>query len=72
MASANVSALPHLNPGEVALVNLATDTPRDGLSLSEKEISVLQLYNQIQEQELERALLEQGTVHSCNNTPMAK
>ena len=63
MASANAPSLPHLEPGEVSLLNLATDNPRDTLSLSDREALILQLYNQIQEQKLEKALLEQSTAH---------
>lgn len=65
MASANAPSLPHLEPGEVSLLSLATDNPRDTLSLSDRESLVLQLYNQIQEQKLEKALLEQGTATVC-------
>lgn len=46
---------------ETALLELATkDEGRDVLALSDKEAMILQLYDQIQEQELEIALLEQG------------
>ncbi|PYI10130.1 hypothetical protein BO78DRAFT_306542 [Aspergillus sclerotiicarbonarius CBS 121057] len=61
MTSEKVRSLPHLNPGEASLLDLATDDPRDAVSLSEKEASILQLYQQIQEQQLEKALLEQDT-----------
>lgn len=53
--------LPHLRPAEVTLLDYAADDSRDIVSLSEKEQLVLQLANQIQEQRLEKALLEQGT-----------
>lgn len=62
MASTSVSSLPHLDPGEASLLNLAIDDPRDTVPLSDREALVLQLYNQIHEQELEKALLEQGTI----------
>ncbi|RAK72748.1 centromere protein H [Aspergillus fijiensis CBS 313.89] len=61
MTSANLRSLPHLGPGELALLNLATDDPRDTVLLSDKEALILQLYHQIQEQQLEKALLEQDT-----------
>lgn len=51
------------------MLDLAADDPRDVVSLSDKEALILQLYNQIQELELEKALLEQGTrqiYFSCN------
>lgn len=55
-----MASLPHLEAGEIALLDLAADDPRDVVTLSDKEALVLQLYNQVQEQELEKALLEQG------------
>ncbi|KAL4897110.1 centromere protein H (CENP-H)-domain-containing protein [Aspergillus ambiguus] len=61
MASAKVRPLPHLDTAEVALVDFAADDRRDTVNLSEKETQILQLYHQIQEQELEKALLEQDT-----------
>ncbi|RAL01699.1 centromere protein H [Aspergillus ibericus CBS 121593] len=61
MTSEKIRSLPHLNPGEASLLDLATDDPRDAVSLSEREASILQLYQQIQEQQLEKALLEQDT-----------
>lgn len=63
MASAKVRPLPHLDAGEASLVDFAADDPRDTVHLSEKEALILQLYEQIQEQELETALLEQGMSH---------
>ncbi|KAJ6083168.1 hypothetical protein N7467_007303 [Penicillium canescens] len=51
--------LPHLQPGEVTLLDYAADDSRDVVTLSDKEAMVLQLYNQIQEQQLEKAVLEQ-------------
>lgn len=65
MTSASASSLPHLDPGEASLVNLAIDDPRDTVALSDREARLLHLHNQIQEQELERALLEQGTQLLC-------
>lgn len=61
MSTARIQSLPHLSPGEVSLLDLAADDPRDVVSLSDKEALILQLYNQIQELELEKALLQQGT-----------
>jgi hypothetical protein len=61
MSTARIQSLPHLNPGEVSLLDLAADDPRDVVSLSDKEALILQLYSQIQELELEKALLEHGT-----------
>lgn len=54
------------NNNETALLELATKVEgegRDVLALSDKEAMILELYDQIQEQELEIALLEQG-IHS--------
>ena len=65
MTSEKARSLPHLNPGEASLLDLATDDPRDAASLSEKEALILQLYQQIQEQQLEKALLEQGRCLCC-------
>ncbi|GAQ04313.1 hypothetical protein ALT_1634 [Aspergillus lentulus] len=59
MSTARIQSLPHLSPGEVSLLDLAADDPRDVVSLSDKEALILQLYNQIQELELEKAVLEQ-------------
>lgn len=59
MSTTRIQSLPHLSPGEVSLLDLAADDPRDVVSLSDKEALILQLYNQIQELELEKALLEQ-------------
>ncbi|KAE8366817.1 centromere protein H (CENP-H)-domain-containing protein [Aspergillus caelatus] len=60
MASAKARSLPHLDSGEVSLLDLAEDDLRDAVSFSDKEALILRLYNQLQEQELEKALLEQG------------
>lgn len=50
-----------LDDAESALLDLAADDRRDALSLSDKETLILRLYDQIQELELEQAVLEQGT-----------
>lgn len=49
-----------LTEAETALLDLAADDRREVLSVSSKEELLLQLYDQIQELELERAILEQG------------
>ncbi|KAL3464428.1 centromere protein H (CENP-H)-domain-containing protein [Aspergillus heterothallicus] len=59
MSSSNGRSLPHLSEGEITLLGLAADDPRDTVSFSDKEATILQLYHQIQEQQLEKALLEQ-------------
>ena len=46
--------------GEAALLALATDDRRDVASWTDKEELILRLYDQIQEQALEKAVLEQG------------
>ena len=69
--SRSMASLPHLEPGEIALLDLATDDTRDVVSLSEKEAWILQLYNQAQEQELEKAILEQGTRAGKYRIPLA-
>ncbi|PLB52848.1 hypothetical protein P170DRAFT_351190 [Aspergillus steynii IBT 23096] len=61
MASSKGRSLPHLDPGEVTLAGIAANDPRDTVSLSDKEASILQLYHRIQEQQLEKALLQQDT-----------
>lgn len=60
MAAKHGQSLPHLQSGEVTLLDYAADDYRDVVTLSDKEALVLQLYNQIQEQQLEKAFLEQG------------
>ena len=60
MAAKHGHSLPHLRPGEVDLLEYAADDVRDSVSLSDKETLILQLANQIQEQRLEKAVLEQG------------
>ncbi|KAL4785690.1 centromere protein H (CENP-H)-domain-containing protein [Aspergillus varians] len=59
MSSSTASSLPQLSSGEVTLLDLAADEPRDNVSLSDKEALIIQLYHQIQEQELEKAILQQ-------------
>ena len=59
-SSAKTPSLPHLEEGEIALLDLAADDARDVVSLSDKEALILQLYHRGQEQKLEKALLEQG------------
>lgn len=59
-SSAKVQSLPHLEEGEVSLLELAADDPRDVAPLSDREAMILQLYHRVQEQKLEKALLEQG------------
>ncbi|KAJ5561765.1 hypothetical protein N7535_003774 [Penicillium sp. DV-2018c] len=60
MATIHGQSLPHLQPGEVTLLNYAADDPRDVIALGDKQALVLQLYHQVQEQQLEKALLEQS------------
>ena len=50
----------NFDEAETALLDLAADDRRDVLSLSDKETLILRLYDQIQELELEQAVLEQG------------
>ncbi|CAG7928010.1 unnamed protein product [Penicillium olsonii] len=59
MAAKHGQSLPHLQTGEVTLLDYAADYSHDVVTLSDKEALVLQLYNQIQEQQLEKAFLEQ-------------
>lgn len=61
MAAKNGQSLPHLQSGEVTLLDYSADDSRDVVTLSDKEALVLQLYHQVQEQQLEKAFLEQGT-----------
>ncbi|GIK01589.1 hypothetical protein Aspvir_005627 [Aspergillus viridinutans] len=69
MSTARIQSLPHLSPGEVSLLDLAADDPRDVVSLADKEALILQLYNQIQELELEKALLEQELEPASGDNP---
>ncbi|OAX80185.1 hypothetical protein ACJ72_05482 [Emergomyces africanus] len=48
-----------LEPHEATLLELTTTSTKDILSLSRKELQVLELYDRVQEQELEAALLSQ-------------
>ena len=50
--------LPHLRPNELTLLEYAADDSRDIVTLSDQEAQILQLAHQIQEQQLEKALLE--------------
>ncbi|CAG8280830.1 unnamed protein product [Penicillium salamii] len=59
MAAKHGQSLPHLQTAEVKLLDYAADDSHDVVTLSDKEALVLQLYNQIQEQQLEKAFLEQ-------------
>ena len=60
----------HLRPPELALLDYATDDARDTVTLADKETAILQLYHQLQDQRLEKALLEQGTtIRSSKNLP---
>lgn len=59
-SSTKVQSLPHLEEGEVSLLELAADDARDVAPLSDKEAMILQLYHRVQEQKLEKALLRQG------------
>lgn len=62
MATKHGQSLPNLHPGEVTLLGYAADDPRDTVTLEDKEALILQLAHQVQEQQLEKALLEQGTI----------
>lgn len=64
MAAKHGQSLPHLLPGEVTLLGYAADDPGDTVTLADKEALVLQLAHQIQDQQLEKALLEQGTIYT--------
>lgn len=57
-----------LQENEVRLLDLAEKDPNDTLVLSEKERQILQLYDQLQELELERAILEASMTRTghCN------
>jgi hypothetical protein len=61
MAAKHGHSLPHLQTGEATLLDYAADDSRDVVTLSDKEALILKLYDQIQEQQLEKAVLEQGT-----------
>lgn len=68
MAAKHGQSLPHLLPGEVTLFGYAANDSRDTVTLADKEALVLQLARQIQEQQLEKALLEQGTIYTLMMT----
>jgi hypothetical protein len=63
MATKQASARPHLLSNELVLLDYAADDVRDIVTLSDKEALVLKLASQVQEQQLEKALLEQGTIY---------
>ncbi|PGH04026.1 hypothetical protein GX51_03696 [Blastomyces parvus] len=71
MAPGNeVSARSHsqLEPDEATLLELAESTnARDIVSLSRKELQILELYDRVQEQELETALLSQDYTEPALN-----
>ncbi|KAL2854852.1 centromere protein H (CENP-H)-domain-containing protein [Aspergillus pseudoustus] len=71
MSSSKTRSLPHLSAGEVTLLDLAADDSRDTVSFSDKEETILQLYHQIQEQELEKAILEQEPVSTDSAEELA-
>lgn len=58
-------ALPQLEPHETALFELASKGSARELSLSDKESRILELYDRIHEQQLEEALLRQGTYRAA-------
>lgn len=68
LSSAKAHSLPHLEEGEVALLDLAAaNDARDSVvPLSDKEALILQLYHRTQEQKLEKALLEHGMLIFCH------
>lgn len=59
----NASFTVDFTDAETTLLDLAADDRREVLSLSSKEELLLRLYDQIQELDLERAILEQGNDH---------
>ncbi|KAJ5390575.1 uncharacterized protein N7496_001643 [Penicillium cataractarum] len=59
MATKLAFTRPHLLSNELALLDYSADDVRDIVTLSDKEALVLQLASQVQEQQLEKALLEQ-------------
>ncbi|KAL4916279.1 centromere protein H (CENP-H)-domain-containing protein [Aspergillus aurantiobrunneus] len=67
MSSSKAIALPQLSSDEVTLLDLAADEPRDTVSFSDKEALIIQLYHQTQEQELEKAILEQESESISTN-----
>lgn len=71
MATKQGAARPHLLSNEQTLLEYAADDARDIVTLSDKEALVLQLASQIQEQQLEKALLEQGTIYYYAGGPLS-
>ncbi|OJD15771.1 hypothetical protein AJ78_03989 [Emergomyces pasteurianus Ep9510] len=70
MASANETpsrSHSKLEAHEAALLELTTTSTKDILSLSRKELQVLDLYDRIQEQELEKAVLSQDYTEPASN-----
>ncbi|BCS22450.1 centromere protein H [Aspergillus puulaauensis] len=67
MSSSKARGPPQLSSGEVTLLDLAADDPRDTVSFSDKEALIIQLYHQVQEQELEKAILEQESEPPSTN-----
>lgn len=72
MATKQGAARPHLLSNEQTLLEYAADDARDIVTLSDKEALVLQLASQIQEQQLEKALLEQGTIYYYPRGPLSQ
>lgn len=70
MATKQGAARPHLLSNEQTLLDYAADDTSDIVTLSDKEALVLQLASQIQEQQLEKALLEQGTIYLLGGRPI--
>lgn len=62
LMATKLAQLPHLRSGELHLLGYATDDSRDAVTLSDQEALILQLANQVHEQQLEKALLESGTI----------
>ncbi|CEL07218.1 hypothetical protein ASPCAL10381 [Aspergillus calidoustus] len=71
MSSSKARNQPHLSAGEVTLLDLAADDPRDIVSFSDKEATILQLYHQIQEQDLEKAILGQESTSTDSAEALA-
>ncbi|KAL4810288.1 centromere protein H (CENP-H)-domain-containing protein [Aspergillus unguis] len=67
MSSTGAQSLPQLGAGEVTLLDLAADDSRDTVSFSDKEAAIIQLFHQIQEQEIEQAFLRQELESSSSN-----
>lgn len=71
MATKHSSARSHLLSNELSLLEYAADDVSDIVTLSDKEALVLQLASQTQEQQLEKALLEQGTIYYYAGGPFS-